>query len=162
MFRQNAWAVRSHSSDPLAARTVGTWSTVGCYCPELSPCIKVMFHDSVLRAMALLVRKCRVNNFDPSPFEAAVVMTGLQAGVDSRDWNSRFLKPGAEESRLQLLHLGSQLLSGINFFDNRGLHYLPYNCNLSHFLFLFNIFMLTCIPKILYNGQSWNIACQIN
>ena len=38
MFRHPAWAVGSYSSCPLAAKTVGTKSTGGCYHQELSPC----------------------------------------------------------------------------------------------------------------------------
>ena len=38
MFRHPAWAVGSYSSGPLAAKTVGTKSTGGCYHQELSPC----------------------------------------------------------------------------------------------------------------------------
>ena len=35
----SAWAVGSYSYGPLAAETVVTKSTGGCYRPELSPCI---------------------------------------------------------------------------------------------------------------------------
>ena len=38
MFRHPAWAVGSYNSCPLAAKTVGTKSTGGCYHQELSPC----------------------------------------------------------------------------------------------------------------------------